>query len=427
MTQERVQSVDTLRGLTILLMVFVNDLGGAAPSWMHHIKPSNADGMTLADVVFPTFLFIAGVSIPLAFAKALEQGKSRWALLGHVATRTLALLAMGLVELNAGDDVTLKSPWWGLLAFISIILAWCYVPAERGLRRTMMLSLRLVGFAGIIALWAIYRREPVSTDVAFLGHVENWTWLRTEWWGILGLIGWAYLTVSLVYLVVGPRREWLMGAIGILLLLNLSAKVDGVMAHVDDKAWLGGLKPVIDTVASWFAVVNDYVDFETTLGSLPAITMAGCLLGTILTPSSDVSTHRDRLRWGLTFTGGLLLAAVLTDCFGGINKIAATPAWCLLCSAIACSVWAALYLVMDVWQFRRWSIVVRPAGANPLIAYLLHPILVWVISLAGIGGTLLAYQDSRQPWVAILGSIVMALVVCGLTGLISKLGLRMRV
>ena len=31
----RVASVDALRGLTILLMVFVNDLGPAAPSWMH--------------------------------------------------------------------------------------------------------------------------------------------------------------------------------------------------------------------------------------------------------------------------------------------------------------------------------------------------------------------------------------------------------
>jgi hypothetical protein len=49
----RVASVDALRGLTILLMVFVNDLGLGAPAWVHHIQPSNADGMTLADVVFP--------------------------------------------------------------------------------------------------------------------------------------------------------------------------------------------------------------------------------------------------------------------------------------------------------------------------------------------------------------------------------------
>src|SRR5271170_2060484 len=73
----RIASVDALRGLTILLMIFVNDLGPGAPSWMHHIQPPNADGMTLADVVFPAFLFIVGISIPLA----LERGSkttNRW-------------------------------------------------------------------------------------------------------------------------------------------------------------------------------------------------------------------------------------------------------------------------------------------------------------------------------------------------------------
>ena len=73
----RVASVDALRGLTILLMVFVNDLGRAAPAWMHHIRPSNADGMTLADIVFPWFLFIVGVSIPLAFERAQSLGTPR--------------------------------------------------------------------------------------------------------------------------------------------------------------------------------------------------------------------------------------------------------------------------------------------------------------------------------------------------------------
>ena len=49
-TVVRVESVDALRGLTILLIVFVNDLSPAAPAWMHHIQPPEADGMTLADI-----------------------------------------------------------------------------------------------------------------------------------------------------------------------------------------------------------------------------------------------------------------------------------------------------------------------------------------------------------------------------------------
>ena len=57
----RLLSIDVLRGLTILVMMFVNDLEGVrgAPAWMKHVQPSTADGMTFVDVVFPAFLFIA--------------------------------------------------------------------------------------------------------------------------------------------------------------------------------------------------------------------------------------------------------------------------------------------------------------------------------------------------------------------------------
>lgn len=72
-TVVRVESVDALRGLTILLMVFVNDLSPAAPTWMHHTQPQEADGMTLADIVFPGFLFIVGMGDVVAFVILREM------------------------------------------------------------------------------------------------------------------------------------------------------------------------------------------------------------------------------------------------------------------------------------------------------------------------------------------------------------------
>ena len=124
--------MDALRGLTILLMIFVNDLGPGAPSWLHHIHPSNADGMTVADIVFPAFLFIVGVSIPLALERWQQSGTGRWALVRHILIRTLGLLFMGLVQLNGERDRTLGGSVWELLAFSSLILAWSVVPGERG-------------------------------------------------------------------------------------------------------------------------------------------------------------------------------------------------------------------------------------------------------------------------------------------------------
>jgi heparan-alpha-glucosaminide N-acetyltransferase len=419
----RVVSVDVLRGLTILLMIYVNDLGRGAPSWMHHIQPPNADGMTLADVVFPAFLFIVGISIPLALERG-SQTANRWAQLLHILTRTLGLLFMGLIQLNGERDRTLGGPVWEMLAFICLIFAWSVVPRDGGARRKLLIILKIIGFVGLLVLLAIFRGKPQPVDLPFWGHVEAWVWLRTEWWGILGLIGWAYLTTAILWVVLGHRREWLMGALANLMLLHLAMQHGGLFTRLDNKHWLGWARPVFKMIENLIGQIDQYVSLGEATGSLAAISMAGCLLGTILRRDSDVATHRDRLRWALTFAIGLLVAGFLTDTFEGINKIAATPTWCLWSAALTCLAWMILYLVIDVAGFRGWTILVRPAGANPLLAYFLHPIIVELIVVAGLGSRLLSYQDASNPYLVMGGSLAMALFVCLVTGLLGALGLR---
>jgi len=423
----RVGSVDAMRGLTILLMVFVNDLGPAAPAWMHHIQPPDADGMTLADIVFPFFLFIAGVSIPLAVEASDRRGVSRISLLGHIITRTLALLLMGLVGVNRSDQTSTDPQFWGLLAYVGIILAWVIVPREPGRRRIVMLTLKGIGFVLLIAMLAIFRREGVETEVLFLGTVENWTWLRTQWWGIRGLIGWAYLVASCVYLLLGHRREWLALAVVGLMSSYLVAGSGGYFTHVDGKAWLEPLRPGLDALQSLLGEIDSYVSLSSQLGSLPAIVVSGSMLGTILTSRSDVSTPGERIRWALLYSSLLFIAGLATDTFGGINKIAATPTWCFWCASLATLLWVSLYWLMDIKGINRWAIAIRPAGANPLIAYLLHPIVLFILGLSGMSVWVRGYAVSSNAWVAIVGSLVMASVVCALTGLIAKAGIRVRV
>jgi predicted acyltransferase len=425
-TTGRLGSVDALRGLTILLMVFVNDLGPAAPSWMHHIEPPNADGMTLADVVFPIFLFIVGVSIPLALKRGLQPGAERLAQLRHIVTRTLGLLFMGLVELNHERDRALGRGIWGTLAFAAILLAWCALPRDPGWKRTTIWALKTVGAVGLVVLLAVFRGEPVSTELLFWGPVEGWVWLRTEWWGILGLIGWAYFVVALLWLMLGNRREWLMGALAVLILFHMAMQHGGLFTRLDYKPWLGSGAQVLKLLAQGIAGINEYVGLADATGSLAAVTMAGCLLGTILRRGDEIATHRDRLRWASMLTIGLFVAGLLTDTFEGINKIAGTPTWCLWSAALACAAWIVLYQVMDVAGYGKWSILVRPAGANPLVAYFLHPITVTVIAVAGLASPLLDYQKSQNPSVVVAGSLGMALFVCVVTGLLGRIGLRVR-
>ncbi len=422
----RVASVDVLRGLTILLMIFVNDLGPSAPSWMHHIQPSDADGMTLADVVFPAFLFIVGVSIPLALHRGPMPWAQRSAQLGHVLVRTLGLLVMGLVQLNSDRDVTLPAQVWEMLAFTALICAWCALPRERGTKRTIFIALKSAGVLGLIVLLAVFRSKPGPTDILLLGHVENWVWFHTGWWGILGLIGWAYLTAAIIWLAVGRRREWLVGAASILFLLHLVMRRGGLFARLDNKPWLGWLTPIFKALETAVGQFDQYVGLDSALGSLAAISVLGCLLGSILRRDSDLATHGERLSWAFTFTLGLVIAGFVCDGFEGINKIGATPTWCLWSAAVTCAVWMILYRNLDVGGYRGWTILVRPAGANPLVAYFLHPITVELIGVLGLDDRLLAYQSSSDPNIVVAGSLGMAVFICFATGVLSRLGLSVR-
>jgi predicted acyltransferase len=83
MIDSRLKSIDILRAVTMLLMIFVNDLWtlSGVPDWLGH-KDAHEDGMGLADVVFPAFLFIVGLSIPHAI-NPFEKGDSKSSLQTH--------------------------------------------------------------------------------------------------------------------------------------------------------------------------------------------------------------------------------------------------------------------------------------------------------------------------------------------------------
>jgi heparan-alpha-glucosaminide N-acetyltransferase len=73
----RVISLDVFRGFTMAVMIFVNELSSARglPWWTYH-APGNVDVMTYVDMVFPFFLFIVGMSLPLSVAQRLKRNGS---------------------------------------------------------------------------------------------------------------------------------------------------------------------------------------------------------------------------------------------------------------------------------------------------------------------------------------------------------------
>ncbi|KAM7276546.1 hypothetical protein ACFE04_018412 [Oxalis oulophora] len=118
---KRLVSLDVFRGLTVALMILVDDAGGAFPAINH----SPWFGVTLADFVMPFFLFIVGVSISLVFKKTTDKTAAT----KKVAMRSINLFLLGLLlqggyfhgrnNLTYGVDIQ-KIRWFGVLQRISI-------------------------------------------------------------------------------------------------------------------------------------------------------------------------------------------------------------------------------------------------------------------------------------------------------------------
>jgi heparan-alpha-glucosaminide N-acetyltransferase len=194
----------------------------------------------------------------------------------------------------------------------------------------------------------------------------------------------------------------------------------------EQNRWLGSAINAIHLLSGLTDSVGEYVGLGDATGSLASITVAGCLLGSILRRGSDVVVPRERIAWAATFAFGLFVAGFVTDTFEGINKINSTPTWCLWSAALACTLWIGLYLVVDVRRFSSWSLLLRATGANPLVAYFLHPIVVGLISILPLAKSPLAYKDSANPGIVVAGSLGMALLVCTLASFLGRLGLRVR-
>ncbi|MED6265071.1 hypothetical protein CHARACLAT_021723, partial [Characodon lateralis] len=92
----RLLSLDAFRGFALTVMVFVNYGGGGY--WFFQHAPWN--GLTVADLVMPWFVFIIGTSVVLAFSSMQKRGVNCLQLLRKITWRTVVLMMLGFCFLN---------------------------------------------------------------------------------------------------------------------------------------------------------------------------------------------------------------------------------------------------------------------------------------------------------------------------------------
>lgn len=375
----------------MLVMIFVNDVSGVKglPWWTYHM-PSGKNGMTYVDVVFPAFLFIVGLSIPLAVRKRLEHGDSMPRLWAHILMRSVSLVVLGLVLANAeGADaaaIGLRPGVWPLLALLGAILFWLVYPA-RPAKKIVFGVLKYGGLALLVGMLAIFRRKTPGGEA----------WLDFSYWEILGLIGKAYLAACILYV---PFRKnmwalaiWFVVLNGLNVATRLGLPAPG--SFVPHGLW------VFDS------------------GEHPSIVMAGILTSLLFVDDRLAKTFRDKAGWALGFAAVLFVSGRALQ-FLGLQKNAATPSWCLYSCGIAVVLFLGIYWLADVRHWYRWAAFVRPAGANTLLTYLLPDL--YYFSMVALAVTL----PRLSGWVGVVRSLVFTGCILGVSYLLTRRKIRMQ-
>jgi predicted acyltransferase len=391
----RLASIDIFRGLTMVVMIFVNELAGVRglPWWTYHM-PAHIDAMTYVDMVYPFFLFAIGLSIPLAVKARLKKTGSIPALWLHVIIRSVSLIVLGLILANAekGDPTRIgfSTNLWAILALFGAAL-YLSVYTGSGPSRIVHQGLRILGLIVVVAMYAVFRRTLQDGSVG---------WIDGSYPEILGLIGYTFLAVSILYI---PTRR------------GLWAPFAWLIALVAFNALC---------VAKWIPLPHHlhlyFWPFDN--GAMASITMGGIVTSVIFLGEHRWKSLGQKMSMAVAFALAALAAGRLLTPLG-ISKIRATPTWSLYCIAAAVASFALLYWVCDVYKKTRWAFFARPAGANTLLTYLLPDFYYYIV--AAIGFTYLN-THFNYGWPGVLRSIVFTAFILAIAAVLTRCKIRLQ-
>ena len=171
---KRILALDVVRGITIAFMIMVNNNGGPG-SWgfMNH---ANWNGLTPTDLVFPTFVFIVGVSIVFAFDARLAKGAPRGQLAKHTIIRAIVLILFGIIVNNFPYFHLPHMRFYGVLQRIGVcylVVGLFYLWDNRASTKWIALAACLIGY------WILLRWIPIpgigmpGRDVPFMDMTNN--------------------------------------------------------------------------------------------------------------------------------------------------------------------------------------------------------------------------------------------------------------
>ena len=317
---QRLLSLDVARGITIAFMIMVNNNGGSG-SW-HFMNHAAWNGLTPTDLVFPTFLFVVGVSIVFAFEARLARGTTRAELARHTVMRAVVLILFGIVVNGFPLFALGHLRFYGVLQRIAV----CYL------------------VVGLFYLWDSGAGSKVAVLVAAL--IGYWVLLRWVAVPDAGL----------------PMRD-----------IPFLDKDLNLVAWLDRHLMPGHL------YEDW--TTHNLRDPEGLLSDLPAIatTLLGVLAGLWLRTRRTMNSKALGMLAGCV---ACLALGYLWSLWFPLNKKLWTSSYVLVAAGWSIALLTACYWAVELKGWRKgWTWPWLVFGSNAIVAYMISELLPGILGL----------------------------------------------
>jgi heparan-alpha-glucosaminide N-acetyltransferase len=382
--KQRLKSLDVFRGLTVALMILVDDAGGVLPTINH--SPWN--GVTIADFVMPFFLFIVGVALALVYKNVSDKVvTTQKAILRTTKIFVLGIILQGgyfhgLNNLSYGVDLV-HIRWFGVLQRIAIgyfLAAMCEI---------WLTSNSLVdSFPGFAKKYCIQWVVAVLLSTLYVGclyglYVPDWQFevptinfhgtslnngsaVQTVKCGLRGSLGPACNAVRMIdYSVLGVKH---------LYQHPVYKRTKECSVNSPDYGPLPSNAPV------WCQAPFDP---EGLLSSVMASVTCfiGLHFGHILVNFKD---HRERILNWIISSLVLILFGIFLDVLGmPLNKALYTFSYMCITSGAAGLLFSAIYSFVDMFGYRRPTVLLEWMGLNALLIYALAACDLFAAAIQG--------------------------------------------
>jgi len=326
---KRLYSLDALRGFDMFWIIgggaifdALAHLTGWAPLmwWERQLQHVEWHGFAFEDLIFPLFLFIAGISFPFSLKNRIEKGASRKSLYRHIIRRGLILVLLGCI-------------FNGLLNFAFV-------------------------------------KTGSASESGFI----SFDWSQMRFASVLGRIGLAWMFAALIYINTKKLNVRIAWCAGILifywLLLAFVPAFDN--SGADRFSMEGNFTSYFDRLFLPGAFYKGIHDPEGLLGTAPAVVTAllGMLTGQFVLWRKEGLTEQRRTAY-LALAGTAMIAlGLIWGLVFPINKNLWTSSFVCLVGGISLLLFSLFYLIIDVWGYRKWAFFFVIIGMNPITIYI---------------------------------------------------------